>query len=822
MAARNSDSNAGTNGDGAKASARGRPSPDAVARALSEVEKTLERLKQVRAERAEAEKRFKAEIAAREERITELEGTVADLTEAEQSRQRESEDVLEKLEQFEARIGELEAELDTERTTRELVEGKLGEASQSADEQAEQFRNQLAEAEDRERELAEARDREHQESETRLGELREQLERATGNADAQAAELRGQVDALERRAAELEADLGEKHQRAEELTSQLGVSDARVAELEAALQDKESDAQEAGQNASILSDKVGEQEAELEQLRARLAEVEASIGERDAQLGESQHAIEERDSQLAEARAAIEQREAQLAEAQATIAERDNQLAQAEGTAGEQVQRLASELEAARQELAEYQQQSASEIEAAQASRAELEAALEQRDGELTEARNRSEALEQALREQSSSDEETTAALEALSQEAEDRVASVRAELESALESERGQVRELSEKLDLAADQLMELQRAVEDRDRALSEAGGGDEAVARLTAEVEELRSRLADAEQRADQAATAVGDGGGSTVNWAEDRVALRRARLRRCRELIRDQRQQASKGEQILEQRLKQCDDLLARRRELVEARQIIEKTHKKVVSGRAKSGAAAAIFFGLAIVTVLSGLSWAVVTRVFPATYAASAVVAADFEGQAPRPGDLEGWQKFHEELLSDPNLMTRVSERMAQRGFESLSQPAAVKAMLDADMTVTSPQDGKLAIELRGLGRDATVRKLDTLVTTFAVEANALRQRRTEPSTTVVAERARPGVEPIEDPRLQYAGIGVGAGTAFAFVLWFGIWRRMVKTKHAFEHETEIEGLLEESAWVDPIQKIIDARPEGPAEKPKAA
>ncbi len=720
MAARETDSKPV---EGPKAgSSRGRPPPEAVARALAEVEQTLERLKQVRAERAEAEQRFRTELEARDARIVELEADreagLGRLAEFEArlagagAMETQRDDAVEKLEALERRVGEFEAALDTERVMREVVEAKLAEAEGTARAHAERFRDQLLEAEQRERDLADARDRERREAEELAQQLREQLETATRAAESRAGELEAASSA----------------------------ANARLVELESLLAERAGEAEEAARNDAILSGKVAEQEAELSGMRAQLAQVR---------------------EELAGARSEVQQREREIAERN--------------GSADAETVALRSEVEKLRAEAAE------------------LWSVLESAE---TAAAERGQAAA----------------------EAEQRAEAVSAELTGALEAERGQVRELGEKLDLAADRLTELQSLLDERERMIEQSGEVDQTVALLTGQLNGLRGQLADAERQLDEARRAGGDRRPTPGHWTDDRIESRRRRLRRCRELLREREQHAASQQRVLAQRVSQCDEVLGRRRELVEARQIIERTHKKITSERARSGAAAVVFFAVATITVLSGLSWAVVTRTFPATYAASAVLAADFTAEPAQPGDLEAWQAFHEELLLDPNVVARVSERMAQRGAAEFGQPAVLKAMLERDMTWSSPEDGKLAIEMRGLGREATARRLDTYVTTLAVEANALRQRRSEHSTTVVVEKARPGNEPLQDPRLQYAGVGLAGGSVFCLLLWFGIWKRMVHTKSAFEHAGEIDNLLEDARWVDPIQQIIDAREPKPGTK----
>jgi SMC interacting uncharacterized protein involved in chromosome segregation len=683
---------------------RGRPPSDAVARALAEVEQMLGRLKTVRAERAEAEARFGAELAGRDQQIEEL------------------------------------------RAGRDADGAKLADMEAGLAESA-QLRGQLEHAEQRVIELDSTLDRERRESEVSMNELREGFAAAEGLADEQTKELRGTIEALGARADDAEALAATRESaerealsRTDEVRAELASARTRLDEMESALSGRSGEAEEAAQNASILGEKVADQASTIERLTQELDSARETLDSQSQTFAERGGSLEAESAQL---RSEMSRLEAEVSAMDET-------------------------LEAATRAAADRDEQGRQAGDDREAERAASEAQIE----------------------------------------------SVRAELTEAVETERGQVRGLTEELELAADRLEELRAAVEERDTTIARFGDTDEAVAALNGQVDQLREQLSEAQRQRDEAHSESHTGDASAASrWGDEGIETRRRRLHRCRSLLRERATKATRVEAVLEQRLKLCDDVLGRRRELVEARQIIEKAHKKVTSGRARSGAAVTVFFGVAIVTVLAGLSWAVVSRTFPATYAASAVLAADFGDEAVTVAETEAWQAFHEQLLFDPNVMARVAERMTQRGFESVGQPAVVKTMLEADMTWSSPEAGTLAFELRGLGREATARRLDTYMTTLSVEANALRQRRSETSTTVVIEPARSGVEPIEDPRLQYAGIGLAGGAAISFVLWFGLWRRMVKTKSAFEHGNEIEGLLEEAKWVDPIQQIIDARAE---------
>ncbi|MFG0260092.1 MAG: hypothetical protein ACF8LK_07035, partial [Phycisphaerales bacterium JB041] len=494
----------------------------------------------------------------------------------------------------------------------------------------------------------------------------------------------------------------------------------------------------------------------------------------------------------------------------------------------QRVAELTTALEASARSAVEWEQLAqAMESRAVEAeesvSRAATESSENARVLESTVERQRAE-LEQLTREaaelREASDTLTArlAEAEASGGASAERLEAERGELAAALEHERAQVREMEGKLDLAADRISELQEALSEREAELDESSGVSDSIAALNTQLAELREQLDEAERERD-ALRDQGDGcSPAATAWDDPRLELRRRRLKRAKELLREHTAKADQVEEVLAQRLTQCEDVLSRRRELVQAREVIERAHKRVLSTKSRSGAAATVFFGLGTVAVLAALSWAVVTRTFPARYAASAVLAAEFAEASPTPEALSSWQEFHEKLLLDPQLMSRAAERLAQRGFVELSQPAALKLALEQDMTWSVPEPGKISFELRGLGRESTSRALDSYLTSLVAQSSALRQRRSEASTTVIEEPVRVGAEPIEDPRLAYAGIGLGGGVVVCLTLWLCIWRRMVKTKSAFENSTAVDHLLEDARWVDPIQKIIDSTGDGTGQK----
>ncbi|HZW09963.1 MAG TPA: hypothetical protein VFF69_08675 [Phycisphaerales bacterium] len=787
-------------------------------RALAEVEQTLARLKQARAERAESEARYKAELAQRDER----ERAITAARDAAASA----------LADAHARVQALESELAIAQTAGRTELDRLGLERDGA----------LAACADLEARMAAL-----QSELAQSGEQKGRLEHALAQAEADRAELirlqetardlgaqleasRQQVERLQSEAAGAGSESERWRGEAQAAAAEIEALRARVATLDgetAALRDQA--AATAERSAALASEHESRVQAlgsELDRLREALDAATREGAARAAEAAESAGNAEILGAKISEQSRRIEELEASLTAARASLESH----ACGQESAAARVGELSAELERVRAENARLENECRAALAAAADVKAGAEGVIAERLAALESIRSdlesrlgaANEQLE-ALRRTGDTDASLREELESLRTRFDevtaerDRFAAQAREASAQLGAEKLDIESMRGKLDLAAERLLELQAGIAERDEIIAAAAGGDGAeLGRVRDELARTKAALASAQ------AHPKGRGRGAASPEAAARLALRKRRLARYRRALRDRQAQSERASALLADRVKLCDELLARRRELAEAREVVERTHRKVIGERARSSSAAVVFFGAGLLTVLAAGSWTVVNHFFPATYAATAVLAADFRGVTPASGEPEAWQEFHQQLLGDPQLLGRVAERMGQRGFEELGAPASVKAKLDRDLSWSTPEPGKLVLELRGVGKEATARMLDVYSTTVEVEANALRQRRSDTAQTVVSERARPGNEPVLDERPMRAAIGLGAAATVAFLVWTGIWRRMVKTKQAFENPERIDHLLEEARWVDPIQKIIEAHAESPRAGGKAA
>ncbi|MBX3362314.1 MAG: hypothetical protein KF705_12880 [Phycisphaeraceae bacterium] len=202
-------------------------------------------------------------------------------------------------------------------------------------------------------------------------------------------------------------------------------------------------------------------------------------------------------------------------------------------------------------------------------------------------------------------------------------------------------------------------------------------------------------------------------------------------------------------------------------------------------------------------IYSGIGWIVAQKIAPAVYAVTAQVQADASGRPLSQAELDEWQRYHEDLITDPRFLDVASDRLKQRGVASLSTPTALKDRLDADLTLISDRSGSLTIELRGLGAERTKRELDTITTTFVRTANSARERRVDGSNTIIVSESTVSDAPLYDERVYYAAAIAAGLTLLSIIAAYGLWRKLYEAKASLERTDEFEGLIDETRWTLP-------------------
>ncbi len=552
---------------------------------------------------------------------------------------------------------------------------------------------------------------------------------------------------------------------------------------------KEADAQR-----KVLAAELEKRELELVSRQAQLAEAESALQAERETASELQHQSQAAREELEQRKHELAATELRLTEAtEALKAERDraDQLEQQRqalqnqsGESQSQVGELRAELESHRERAESLTSETQKLRQQLESQRSELSASVqqttEQRDRairELTEASDKAERF--------SAERDVAVRNLAEVQTKADRLAG---ELRAAQSDQGADVRELSARVEQAA----------QERDRARVELELLGERLDELTTERDELRKQLRD-QTNGRKARSAAG------TPMAPVRVESRMRRLRGMRDAIGARARKIRRAGEALQQRVEQCDLLLAQRRELAAAKRAIDVLHQRLEISKAKASSIVQLTAWVVTLTILAGLSWLIAGRLAPANFAATAVLASEKIGSTE--GDQTAWTEFHIQLLESPRLIERVAARLQRRGMIEDASIDAVREVLDTRLVHREPAPGRLEIEIVSQGKGRAERWMETYVTALVAEANESRPRRRDGLSTVLQQPATVDSEPVSDPRPKYAGIGLAGAASFAAILWFGIWRAMARVRKKYEASNRLDEILNEARWVDPVPDV---------------
>ncbi|MBX3359599.1 MAG: hypothetical protein KF745_14365 [Phycisphaeraceae bacterium] len=868
-----------TNADRAKPGTH--PSPtfsadsDAILRTIGEMEQQLGGLRWAREEtqrlerdldrRREAIESAESKLAARSEELELGRAGLAEKTKELQERDRR---VAAERKQIEARAAELEAraqEIDQQQRgvadQLRLIENDRKELDARAN------RVDLKNGEIDKRAAALAAER--QEVDGRAASLKLQQEQLA----AEAKEIESQKRDLDSRRAAVEA----KEKQVADLEASIQSRDAQLSQMTAAIEAQRAELDARSASMASTHAELQARAAELDQVQAR---IEAKRLEAEAARNESQEMLkqaEARNAELDKARAAMDARQADADREREHVAA---QRRQAESLRRQAEELRAESSQQAERRSLELKQQ-AEELEAReermrQVERLAAESVLEasrKRDEAIAGAQRAAERLTAVERELDGLRSGATSASEvastALDRAREDSEASAgranaaiaRAEqLEAQAADLREQVKQLTEDLSTRLAEAAQVRTTLEARiisleDEAVQAATTladtlakleqasavspediqkRDMAIEALSKQLDEAREwgKMLEAElaSKPESPTDASEPAGGVTRNDAAPApsvpaalsadaqwVALRRVRLAKYKSLLQVQARKILTAKEALAKRRAECDTVLAQRVKLAEAVEAIRARERHLAAKRAGVGAAAIVFYSIGIAALLGMVSWAVTNQIVPATYIATAILSADTQGREAGEGELAGWQQYHEGLLVDPKMINTAAERYGKRGMATLAVPQELAARLKQDLALQTKGDGVLVLELKGKGTERTARELDTFVTAVAAVANASRSGRPDGLATTIAQSAKVGHEPVEDPRLTYALGFAGGGMLAAGLLGVMIWSRLSRSKSQYEEDQRIGEAMGGLSW-----EGVPTAPHRPAPQPPAA
>ncbi|MCL4212121.1 MAG: hypothetical protein KJZ68_15830, partial [Phycisphaerales bacterium] len=344
------------------------------------------------------------------------------------------------------------------------------------------------------------------------------------------------------------------------------------------------------------------------------------------------------------------------------------------------------------------------------------------------------------------------------------------------------------------------------------------DDRTIALQARISELEALLAAAEARAASAVTGKSDQHArelrekaAMLRQAAEHLRRRKSRLSRVRRLLREHARSRSPesiqlaspattpnrpSREETEERMRLAARIQQEREALAEAARALAASEKAMIRRWARPRAVATVAW-LTIMAALVGVgSWFAADQFFPAVYTASVTIQAQ-----PRPGfpltdeQAAQWQLWHAGQLEDDAFLRTAARRYADRQMPMLSDDASLRSHLKAHLTTDSTRDGELVLTMSGSDQPTLLTTLDTLAMTLVSESRRQAGKRPDGARTeLVGEHQQDGQTryaqinptPIEDRRLERAGVIFGAGYAALLLLTGLAYVRLSRAKRIFD------------------------------------
>ncbi|MGQ0627242.1 MAG: hypothetical protein ACT4PL_03975, partial [Phycisphaerales bacterium] len=479
-----------------------------------------------------------------------------------------------------------------------------------------------------------------------------------------------------------------------------------------------------------------------------------------------------------------------------------------------QAERLRADVEGKEAELR-------SREEAIAAAQASANRAAEDASGKLAEAQTQNDKAErlaaEALRRVQNLESELTNAMAALAQAFHDRevMETQRTDLQRAIDAgardrERCaalelQVQGLNTRLDAAGqpgepgvdptgplrDQLASTAAELAQREQMLDVLSkrmlNSEETALANQAAITDHKSALADAHAQIAELRSAPG---GEIDQGARRRDELRRARLDRYKRLLAGQSDKLVRAKSALRKRMDECEQVLSQRQRLSEAAASIERQQQILSAKLARNSAVSWIAYAAATVVLVGVIAWHVAGQVAPATYAANAAIAPDGRGREVTGDEIAAWSESLQQLTKDPQVLSAAAENYSRRGMTSLSNVAAVKQKLDADLYIKPDPAGALRFELRTQGRERAARELETYLSALLTEADRQKDLRADGLASSLTLAPTATAEPLESQRMLYAAGLTGGGMIACLGLGGIIYRLLLRSRLKFELEQQ--------------------------------
>lgn len=792
---------------------------DGILNTLADLENRVSSLKQLHAQStartAELLKK-ESDLARRESALAEREGALhtrehglADRESGIEQRLADSRRVAEEIEQQQRQMSTLEATLEDQRRQIAEIREQLEKDTAALDERAQQNTD---------------RERHAQEHERKAHDLERETQRKRDEIDALQAGLTHEKTRLAGREQELASR--EKHAAETERDAEL-TRENRMAELEtwAAAQRKLIDGSAA--ELSARRAELERQEKDLAERARQLVERENALDRRETDLDHRMKQVSEQNARMTAQTSRLERmeeehrtRETQIADERARLSTLESELSALKGEFDERRSAFEHEVDVTRSSLQKREEQVGSLETTIRTQQEEIKDRLDELDRERAKIVEQQRTLmAQAQSEHNGAGAISSGRLEMLQIQIGEANA-LRAAAEEELAQARSECQNLQQRL-------TELQQSG-DRADLEAEISKRDHAIMVLRERLQELQTAHAALKEKSAAASSPAGDSSEAQPRNGKSRthtpstsnnnsssdprvarwLATRRKRLARYKALLQQQARKVMSAQAGLQKRHSECEQILAQRQKLSTAAQELAKREKRIANAKARSGAFVGILCATITIGVLGLLSWQVAQRIFPGQYIARATIKADAHGRQATNEELNAWQDYHEELVTNPQYFEVSAERMNRRGIVTLSRAADLSAKLKKDLYVQSAEPGELTLEIKEEGSGRAEMVLDTLVTALKSVSDASREQRSQDLGVTIVSAAVSEQRPLNEKTLMgYAG-GIFGGAILAVGL-FGtlIWSRLISSKRRFDQSQAVEEALSDVDWASLEQSL---------------
>lgn len=769
---------------------------DEVLGAIAGVEKQLNALRnahdeqrklsdELTARRAEIEDTAE-QIEARETELTTREVELAEMRQQLESRETEIAQRASGIEQRESRVAQHAESI-------EELEAVIETKSKQIDQRVEELDKQLEGISVRKDELAKL----EQQAKERIeidSQLESDIAKLTEDLDQTRASLGGR-----------EIELKERAKVVEELAVQAGRLEKQMVELsEKAKADEEQSNRMVEEMQTQLSEaqqQINDHDDAMLRAFQRIDELEAVAQARAEDLNKAKEMISKlnaAEQAHAESIEQIDTLQNQLEESASKLIEAQERLDSA--PSGEQIERLQSKFDHALDQLSkakahagELQKQidslgsnAAEELESSKSTIAKLSDQLAEAKTQIEHSNKQRDQVQSDLQAKLKQALDSSKQHEDSSGAHQEHIA----RLESEIAQRDEQVAAIRAKYDEISDQMISEQQKAEESGAQIERLGELLDTSAdreqQLEAQIEELNTKIEEA-----KAAGSV---------KSDDWTTARKERLDRVKSILRAQSDKVRRATEALRDRYDQCEKVLLKRAELVDAYQAVSEAQTKLAKREARSGTLLGLSGLGLLLMMIAGASWFIAGQVTPGVYASRVTMTAKAGERTLTTEDLASWQGYVEQLVTDPQFVEQAAVRMKRRGIESLSIPGTLGAHMGESLDIVSAEPGKIELEYRGDGATRTQRVLDTFALTLTSQANAARARRIDGALTTIENPPTTGESPLDTRRLETAGMMFGGSSLGTFVFGGLFWRRLAKVKANFERDSRVEPLFDEDAW----------------------